>query len=156
MTESDELAELFARDLTRLEQQIAALPEDALYRTLPGITNSAANLTLHLEGNLREYIGRQLGHRTYERNRPLEFAGTDVTKLEILARIEALRQDIPAALSAYSNWSATYPEEVFGSPISTRQFVIHLHGHFNYHLGQINYLRRLLTSTDPVTRHPDS
>jgi hypothetical protein len=23
--------------------------------------------------------------------------------------------------------------------------LIHLHGHFNYHLGQIDYLRRILT-----------
>ena len=57
-----ELAALFARDLRRLQQQLDAFPDDAtVWATAPGVTNSAATLALHLEGNLREYIGRQLG-----------------------------------------------------------------------------------------------
>jgi uncharacterized damage-inducible protein DinB len=29
---------------------------------------------------------------------------------------------------------------------STREFLLHLYGHLNYHLGQINYLRRILSN----------
>jgi hypothetical protein len=63
MSFTKDLAALFNRDLSRLNQQIEAFPDDeTLWRTLPGITNSAANLALHIEGNLKEYIGRQYGH----------------------------------------------------------------------------------------------
>lgn len=62
MSFSNGLSMLFRRDLTRLNQQIEAFPDDAsLWSVLPGITNSAGNLVLHLEGNLKEFVGRQLG-----------------------------------------------------------------------------------------------
>lgn len=63
MTAKNDLAALFRRDLTRLGQQIAAFPNDeALWLTLPGVANTAGNLSLHIEGNLREFVGRQPGH----------------------------------------------------------------------------------------------
>ena len=63
-----ELAALYKRDLTRVIQEVQAFPDEAsLWRIAPGVTNSAGNLVLHLEGNLREYIGRQLGGVAYTR-----------------------------------------------------------------------------------------
>jgi hypothetical protein len=70
-----ELAALFARDLQRLRQELDAFPDDAaVWATAPGVTNSAGTLALHLEGNLREYVGRQLGGRAYLRERRAEFS----------------------------------------------------------------------------------
>jgi hypothetical protein len=84
MSAAKELARLFQRDLTRLGQEIEAFPnEDALWRTLPGITNAAGNLALHLEGNLREYVGRQVGKLPYVRNRELEFGAPGISKSEL-------------------------------------------------------------------------
>lgn len=37
-----------------------------------------------------------------------------------------------------------YPEVVLEAATSTREFLIHLYGHLNWHLGQVNYLRRIL------------
>jgi hypothetical protein len=143
-----ELAALFARDLTRLAQEIEAFPDEAsIWTTRPGFTNSAGNLTLHLEGNLREYVGRQLGGILYERDRPAEFATRGVAKGELLARVTRLRQDVPAVIAALHDdtLDAIYPEAALGVPLTTRQFLIHLQGHLNYHLGQIDCLRRVTT-----------
>ena len=75
------LALLFRRDLSRLIQQIDAFPDDeTLWLRLPGITNSAGNLALHIEGNLREYIGRQIGKLPYDRMRDLEFSSKGCRK----------------------------------------------------------------------------
>jgi hypothetical protein len=80
---ASELAALFSRDITRLIQELQAFPDTAsLWKTQPGVTNSAGNLALHLEGNLREYIGRQLGHVDYTRDRPAEFGRKDVEQAE--------------------------------------------------------------------------
>ena len=150
---SSELADLFARDLHRLQQELAAFPDTAaLWAVGPGVTNAAGTLALHLEGNLREYIGRQLGGHDFVRDRPREFSTRGVTQAEIVARIEAVTASIPAVIARLSERAldATYPENVLGTPLSTRQFLVHLLGHFNYHLGQIDYLRRLTTGVGAI------
>lgn len=140
-----ELISLFTRDLRRVAQEIEAFPTDeSLWQTAPGVTNSAGNLALHLEGNLREYIGRQLGGIAYTRQRPLEFSTTGLTRAEVAARIDAVRETIIPTL-ATADLDALFPENVLGQPLTTRQFVLHLLGHLNYHLGQIDYLRRMNT-----------
>jgi hypothetical protein len=147
---TNELAALFARDLTRLGQEIEAFPDEAaVWATRPGFPNSAGTLTLHLEGNLREYVGRQLGGVPYVRDRPAEFATRDVPKADLVARTIRLRRDIPAVIAALQDdtLGATYPEPVLGVPLTTRQFLVHLQGHLNYHLGQIDCLRRVTTQS---------
>ena len=143
-----ELAALFARDIARLIQELRAFPDtDAIWKTAPGVTNAAGTLALHLEGNLREYIGRQLGQIDYTRDRPLEFSARGVAREELIARLEAVRNSIPAVIAALTpeQLDATYPENVLKTPLTTRQFLIHLLGHLNYHLGQVDYLRRFAT-----------
>ena len=148
-----ELAALYTRDLTRLVQELSAFPDTAtVWQTRAGITNSAGNLALHLEGNLREYIGRQLGQIAYARQRPLEFSARDVSQSELMTRLEAVRDTIPGVISRLSDsqLEAKYPEAIHGKSITTRQFLIHLLAHLSYHLGQVDYLRRFLTGNGAI------
>jgi len=148
-----ELAGLYRRDLRRLVQELEAFPtHDSLWGKLPGIANPAGNLFLHLEGNQREYIGRLLGGVAYQRQRDLEFSSHLIPKADLMARIEPLVELIPGVIEGLSVevLDAHYPEEVNGKRISTRQFLIHLIGHLNYHLGQIDYLRRVLTGDSSI------
>lgn len=150
---ANELSALFARDIERLIQELRAFPDtDAVWKTAPGVTNSAGSLALHLEGNLREYIGRQLGQIAFTRNRPLEFSARGVEQSELIARLEAVKGTIPPVIASLSGeeLDAIYPENVLKTPISTRQFLIHLDGHLNYHLGQIDYLRRVVTGNAAI------
>jgi hypothetical protein len=149
MSTSGDLAFLFSRDLTRLGKQIEAFPNDeALWQTLPGVLNPAGNLALHLEGNLREFVGRQLGQLPYKRNRELEFSLRGMSRLELGARIAELRESIPVVIQDLSaeQIEMEYPEVVLEVATTTRQFLIHLYGHLNWHLGQIDYLRRILVA----------
>jgi uncharacterized damage-inducible protein DinB len=41
--------------------------------------------------------------------------------------------------------SEIYPTDVFDEKMTTEFFLIHLYSHLSYHLGQINYLRRIMT-----------
>ena len=145
-----ELIRLFTRDLRRVAQEVQAFPTDeSLWQTAPGVTNSAGNLALHLEGNLREYIGRQLGGIAYTRQRPLEFSTTALTRAEVAARIDAVRESVIPSLTTV-DLDIIFPENVLGQPLTARQFVLHLLGHLNYHLGQIDYLRRINTSNGAI------
>ena len=145
---ASELADLFQRDLTRLLQQLRAFTDhDVLWVCPPGIANSAGNLIMHLEGNLREYVGRLLGGVPYQRARPQEFSLKGVSIASLEARIDEVRQLIPGIIRQLPDdrLQAEFPENPLGAPLSTEQFLIHLYGHFGYHLDQIDYLRRLLT-----------
>jgi uncharacterized damage-inducible protein DinB len=148
MSIQSELAALFRRDLTKVIQQLQTFPEgQALWQLVPGVTNSAGNLALHLEGNLREFIGRQLGDAPYQRRREQEFAMKGVSAADLIARLEDVAELIPRVVSSLSDevLAAPYPSQVVGGYASTQQFLLHLLGHLNYHLGQIDYLRRFLT-----------
>lgn len=153
MSVTTHLSAVFTRDLSRLIQQIEAFPNDeSLWRTLPGITNPAGNLALHVEGNLREYIGRQLGQMPYSRQRPLEFSAKEISRAELAGRIAEVQRSIPAIIEGLTaeQMEAEFPEAVLGAPISTQQFLIHLYGHLSWHLGQIDYLRRILAGGQPA------
>lgn len=148
-----ELSALLVRDIERLIQELRAFPDtDAIWHTAPGVTNSAGTLALHLEGNLREYVGRQLGDIPYSRQRPLEFSTRGVDQSELIARLEAVKGSIPRVIGALSDsqLAANFPEAVLGKPMTTRQFLIHLLAHFGYHLGQVDYLRRITTGKGAI------
>ncbi len=139
---------LFNRDLNRLYKEIEAYTDEAIiWQKAEGIANSAGNLCLHLVGNLNEYIGRQIGDIFYNRNRPLEFSTIGVSQKELLLLIHGTQKVVERALAEMKNEQLEdkYPENVLGYEMTIHYFLVHLSGHLNYHLGQINYHRRLLT-----------
>ena len=153
MSAAIELAALFERDLTRLIQQLSAFTDPpALWQCLPGIANSAGNLVLHLEGNLREFVGRLLGGIPYSRARDQEFSNTGIPAAELAERIGDVKHLVPTVIRQLSDaqMQAAFPGDPLGTRMSTRQFLISLQGHLNYHLGQIDYLRRILTGGSAV------
>jgi hypothetical protein len=153
MSIAEGLAALFSRDLTRLIQELQEFPNDEiLWRLAPGVTNSAGNLALHLEGNLREFIGRQLGGVAYQRTRDREFALSGLSRDELVERMKRVKELVAHVLAGLSDsdLSAGYPERVLETPLCSLDFLVHLNGHLNYHLGQIDYLRRILTEGSAV------
>jgi len=142
------VATILDRDLRTLRREVEAYPNDrALWQEVPGISNVAGTLTLHLAGNLQHYIGARMGQTGYVRDRAAEFARRDVPRPELLSQIEAARAAVKAALSRAPepDLTAEYPETVGGSKVSTGDYLVHLTTHFAYHLGQIDYHRRVVT-----------
>lgn len=140
------VAALLDRDLAKLEQEISSYPDDKTLWDVRGqIKNSAGTLALHLCGNLRHYIGHVLGETDYKRDRENEFAARNVPKETLLAEINQARSDVATTLAKLdpSSLNREYPTHVFDYKMTTMYFLIHLHGHLNYHLGQVNYHRRL-------------
>ena len=138
---------LFSRDLKRLKAEIESYQsESSLWLVEPNIANSAGNLCLHLIGNLNTYIGATLGGTDYVRNRPLEFSLKNIPQSELIIKIEETIVTIEQTLGKLSqeDMTAEFPLLVFEEKTSTEFFLIHLTTHLSYHLGQINYHRRLL------------
>lgn len=142
------LIQLYERDLARLRSEIEQYEsEDRLWIVREGITNSAGNLTLHLVGNLKHFIGAVLGGSGYVRDRDAEFSSEPVGRSVLITQIDTAVDVVKSTLAKLTeeDLTMTYPIEVFAHPMTTEFFLIHLHSHLNYHLGQINYHRRLVT-----------
>lgn len=142
---------VLVRDLEGLRSEIEAYPSsDQLWELPPGISNSGGTLALHLVGNLRHFIGAVIGGSGYERDRPGEFQDRDLPKSEVSALIDPTIEEISKTLDGLTDQdlSAAYPVEVGGVRLDTGQFLVHLAGHFSYHLGQVNYHRRLISGVN--------
>ncbi len=143
----DILKSLFERDLIKLKSEILAYKhENALWQTDKEIANCAGNLCLHLIGNLNAFIGAELGNTGYIRQRDLEFSLKDVPRDELIKKINDTILMLNKVFDELSEeeLQKEYPLKIFKNKTSTEYFLIHLSTHLNYHLGQINYHRRLL------------
>lgn len=151
------LAILLVRELETFERELDLFADDeAPWRTAPGISNSAANLALHVAGNLQHFVGAVLGGTGYVRHRDVEFGRrsgprADV-KAELRAAIAAVERTLPG-LSA-DRLAAEFPEPVNGFRLPTDRFLMHLCVHAGFHLGQASYARRVVAgeaaSSGPV------
>lgn len=143
------IIKLLDRDLTKLEEEIKLHgSEESIWKTDRDIKNSGGNLCLHLCGNLQHFIGAILGKTGYVRNRENEFAAKGVARETLLSEIKNTKNAVQLTLQNLDPQLLTkeYPLQVLGYPMTTSFFLIHLTAHLEYHLGQVNYHRRLLSS----------
>ena len=141
------LQSLFKRDLEKLKTEIELYSkEEHLWITDRSITNSAGNLCLHLIGNLNAFIGAGLAKTDYVRDREFEFAGKDVPRTSLLQQIDETMVVVEKGIDSLTDeaLSGDFPIQIWGKPIGMEFTLAHLATHLSYHLGQINYHRRLL------------
>lgn len=144
---TQDLQSLYTRDLNKLKLEIESYQNEAsIWKTDKNISNSAGNLCLHLIGNLNHFIGAQLGNSGYIRKRELEFSLKDIPRAELIEKIEGTLEVVISTFNTLSreDLGKDFPLEALGYKMTTEYFLIHLFGHLSYHLGQINYHRRLL------------
>ena len=141
------LADFYARDINKLIEEVKLFKdEENLWKTHGSIRNPSGNLVLHLVGGSNFLIGTQLGNTGYVRNRDLEFTSTGVSRNDLILKLEAL---IPLVTGVLQNLTMQqmddeYPLVFDGEKRSKSYVLIQLLAHLNYHLGQVNYLRRTL------------
>lgn len=144
---NDELASFYERDLRKLIEEINLFRnEENLWETQGAIKNSSGNLVLHLIGGLNYLIGATLAKTGYIRNRDLEFTRKGVGREELVSELEKLIILINQTLAALTppDLDAAFPIFFDKPNTSTRYVLMQLSLHLNYHLGQVNYLRRIL------------
>lgn len=143
------LKEIFERDLNKLKSEIELYQhEETLWYIEKNISNSAGNLCLHILGNLNTYIGNELGKSNYVRHRELEFSLKNIPKSELLQRINQTQKIVLDTLDKLNDedLKKEYSVLVFTEKTTIEYLLVHLTTHLTYHLGQINYHRRLLDS----------
>ncbi len=142
----EELRELLNRDLDRLESELQKISDDQLWETVPGVVNSVGVLAQHIVGNLNHFVGTALGNTEYIRNREREFTTTGISVDKLIKDVNDTSQMMNRVLDNLDkdDLSNPYPMDI-PMDYSVNKFLIHLYSHLNYHLGQANYLRRILS-----------
>lgn len=135
----------YLRELNKLKEELALFPDDRSIWSVKGdINNSPGTLTLHLIGNLKHFIGGQLGNTGYVRDRDKEFSERNISAAELIRQVDEVIAIVQKTLTGLSEkqLEAEFPLEFLGAKRSTGEILFILYGHLNYHLGQINYYRR--------------
>jgi uncharacterized damage-inducible protein DinB len=141
------LIQLYAREIDRLASEIQQYQDEtSLWKVSENISNCAGNLCLHLVGNLNHFIGRYIGNTDYVRQRDLEFSTKDVPKATLLSEVAKVKEIVVTALENFpeEKLPENYPIEKNGETLTNEFMLLHLFWHLSYHVGQINYHRRLL------------
>ena len=153
----DWLSRVLLRDVGGLRLQLEAYPDERdIWKPVVGISNPAGTLTLHLAGNLQHYVGAHIGGRDYVRDREAEFTTQDASRDELLRAVDAAQDAVRESLEAVRKRGAEaelareYPEQIGGVTLTTGQVLVHLVAHLAYHLGQVDYHRRVVTGTGSV------
>jgi hypothetical protein len=143
---AENFVEIFERDIQKVKDELLAYAdENQIWQVRAGISNSPGTLCLHLAGNIKHFFGAILGQTGYIRQRELEFSIRNIPRTELLAQLSGSAKDIRKTLSGMSDsdFELTYPID-FGGSRKTHFVLLGLLSHLNYHLGQINYHRRLV------------
>lgn len=151
MNTHDSIQSLLIRELHTLQRELDAYEEESDIWKLPaGISNSAGTLALHLVGNLQAFVGASLGASDYERDREAEFSRRDVPRTEIIQEIERTLEIVDSTLGslAVERLHQPFPVAFGETRVATGDFLVHLATHLAFHLGQIDYHRRLVTADD--------
>jgi len=138
---------LFLSNLATLKEDINSYSNEAdMWRLQGSIKNSAANLAMHVCGNLKHNIGAVLGETEYVRNRDAEFSVKELSRKNILDEIESTITMIGPVFDSLSkdDLLKPWPNDFYGEGQSIDSVLFRLIWHMGYHLGKINYHRRLL------------
>ena len=144
---SEWLMETMENDLNKLKNEINLYKdENDLWIVKGEIANSSGNLCLHILGNLNHFIGHLVGGTAYQRKRDAEFSDKNIPRSELNNRIDALIEVVKKSLPKLNDTdiNKTFPDKISGKVREYGFALLHISNHFNYHLGQINYHRRLI------------
>ena len=147
----ESLLAAYERNLGLLKKEIEAYTnEESIWQVREGILNSGGNLCLHMVGNLNHFVGTNLAKTGYVRDRDGEFSDTGLSRAELIARIEAVTSVVGTTIGnlAAEDLADDYPELLFDNQMDTGTVLAYMSGHLAYHLGQLNYHRRLLDKLD--------
>lgn len=145
---SSELARFLLRELETLRRELEAYPEDGLvWSSPPGAPNSAGTLALHLAGHIQHHVGAVLGGTSYARDRDSEFATRGLSRQSLLARLAEAERAVASVLPGMtdSSLNEVFPDPLRGVQVTTREALLQVATHAAYHVGQVDYHRRLVT-----------
>jgi uncharacterized damage-inducible protein DinB len=142
------LAAIITRELRATERELNAYATEEQIWELPvGLPNSGGTLALHIAGNLQHFVGAVLGGSSYVRDRDAEFQRRNVPRAEMVEELRRAEIAVRETLQRVDDGilAGTYPLPVANRRLTTSDFLMHLATHLAYHVGQLDFHRRIVT-----------
>jgi hypothetical protein len=146
------LSAIITRELMAIERELNAYKtEEQVWALPPGLPNSGGTLALHAAGNLQHFVGAVLGGSSYVRDRDAEFQRRNVPRSELLEELRRAASSVQQVLERVdgATLEGDYPLPVANRRLVTSDFLLHLATHLAYHVGQLDFHRRIVTG-DPA------
>jgi hypothetical protein len=151
MTTNEDVAAMFVHESSQELNAAAGMIQHCLeqlsdqqlwWRPHPKM-NSAANLVLHLCGNLRQWVISGIGGAEDARDRPREFSERGpLSKSELLRRLEDTVNEAQQVLQAASVDQLGRPRRIQGFDVTGLGAAVHAVSHFRGHTQEIVHLTR--------------
>jgi uncharacterized damage-inducible protein DinB len=152
MMQTSDISAIFKRELNKLKEEVASYKaEPDVWKIPPGVLNSGGTLCLHICGNLNHFVGAVLGKTGYIRNREKEFSARNIPKAALIIEIEQTAAVVGKTLNSltdddlHRDYTALPPQVAANEKWTAFYFLIHLIAHLDYHIGQVNYHRRIVS-----------
>lgn len=141
---------LFKECIPRLKKCLGELSEAQIWYRPNEHSNSVGNITLHLCGNVRQWVIAGLGRQKDVRERQQEFDEKGPISTELLIqKVEQLMIEVDQVLDATTVEDLLTKRMVQGIfEESGLSILVHVVEHFSYHVGQVTYVVKMLKDID--------
>jgi hypothetical protein len=140
---------LFDHYWPRLRACVEPLTEEQVWWRPNLASNSIANLILHLNGNVGQWLVASFNRQEDARNRPAEFAAeSGLSPAQLLAILGATMNNAAQVLDRLTEADLVAPYEIQGYHVTGLEAVYQVVEHFGLHYGQIAYISKSLTGND--------
>jgi len=141
----------------KIRLALTAMPADQLWQRANAVSNSPANLVLHLAGNVRQWIVSGVGGAPDVRARDAEFAAREGAGLEaLLATLDAACADAVAVLDRLDVTALEETRTIQGRRTTVFAAIYHVVEHFSGHTGQLILLAKAAAPAGSIRFYDDS
>jgi uncharacterized damage-inducible protein DinB len=142
-------AKLIDQYWPRMRECVESLTDEQLWWRPNEASNSAGNLLLHLNGNVRQWLVASFSNSEDTRDRPAEFAARHVIpSAELIRMLGATIQEAAAVLARLSEADLLRTFKIQGYTVTGLHAVYQVVEHFGLHHGQILYITKQLRGAD--------
>jgi hypothetical protein len=137
----------------RMKKAVESLTDEQVWWRPNDASNSIGNLTLHLNGNMTQWIVASFNRQPDARNRPAEFAACGSNNdamgaADLIARLGATVERAGETLARLTEADLLATYEIQGFTVSGLQAVYQVIEHFALHYGQVLYITKQVQGRD--------
>jgi uncharacterized damage-inducible protein DinB len=133
----------------RMLKCIDLLTQEQLVFRPNQVSNSIANIIIHVAGNMTQYIISSLGNNPDSRDRDSEFIPRNqISAIELKEKIAATFDEAFKIIQACDASHLLTKRNVQGFNLDGIGIITHVVEHASYHVGQITYLTKILTNSE--------
>ena len=140
---------IYVENTPKIIKCLDLLTEDQVWQQPNDNLTSIGNLILHLNGNVRQWIGALDPMYTDIRQRPKEFLQTSkISKKELVNILQDLQSFTDSILSKTDPSILSKKHTVQCYEETGFSIIVHVIEHFSYHVGQISFYTKTLLDID--------